>query len=107
MARTPEGHVKAAVVKVLKTHGAYYFFPMTGGFGKGGVPDIIVCHRGCFIGIECKAGKGKPTALQLAEQAKIRAAEGISLIIYETGIEEVNTLLNTITTLFPMKDKDI
>ncbi len=61
---TPEAKVKKKIVAVLKEHGAYYFYPVTGGFGRSGVPDIIVCHAGRFIGIECKAGKNKPTPLQ-------------------------------------------
>ena len=52
---TPEAKVKKKVVDVLKTYGAYYFYPVTGGFGRSGVPDIVVCHLGFFIAIECKA----------------------------------------------------
>lgn len=39
---TPEAKVKAKVVKVLKEFGVYYFYPVTGGFGRSGVPDICV-----------------------------------------------------------------
>ena len=38
--------------------------PSTGGYGSSGVPDIITCYEGRFIGIECKANGNKPTALQ-------------------------------------------
>ncbi len=61
---TPEAKVKALVVSILKKYGAYYFYPVTGGYGSSGVPDIVACYKGRFLGIECKAGKGKPTALQ-------------------------------------------
>ena len=44
--------------------GAYHCMPATGGYGASGVPDIIACYQGRFIGIECKANGGKPTALQ-------------------------------------------
>ena len=74
MAATPEKKVKDAVCKILKQRGAYYFFPVTGGFGRSGIPDIIACYKGNFVAIECKAGKNKPTALQDAEMFKINDA---------------------------------
>lgn len=91
--RTPEGKVKDKVVKILKQYGVYYFFPVTGGFGMSGIPDIICCHNGRFIAIECKAGKNKTTALQDAHLARIRAAGGIAVVINE---ENVNGLAETI-----------
>ena len=85
MSRTPEGKVKDKVVGILKTAGAYYFFPATGGFGRSGVPDIVACYRGQFIGIECKAGKGVLTPLQRLELHKIAAAHGLALVVDETS----------------------
>ena len=61
---TPEAKVKKKVVEQLKKLGAYYFYPVTGGYGKSGVPDIVGCYGSKFFGIECKAGKNKPTPLQ-------------------------------------------
>ena len=59
MAKTPEKKVKEKVTSVLKSIGAYYFYPVSGGYGRSGVPDIIGCYQGKFFGIECKAGAGK------------------------------------------------
>ncbi len=56
---TPEKKVKTKVVAILKTFGAYYFYPVTGGYGASGVPDIVGCYKGKFFAIECKAGKVK------------------------------------------------
>ena len=61
---TPEAKVKKKVVRILKDAGAYYFYPVTGGYGRSGVPDVVACLEGYFLGIECKAGKNKPTPLQ-------------------------------------------
>lgn len=93
---TPEAKVKKKVVDVIKKHKAYYFYPVTGGFGRSGVPDIIVCHRGHFIGIECKAGNNKPTALQLAEMEKIRDAGGQAFVVNEGSLFIVDELLTMI-----------
>ena len=96
MASTPEKKVKDKAVKILKSYGVYYFFPATHGFGRSGVPDIICCAKGKFIAIECKAGKGTTTALQERELQRIRDAGGIALVIDETNIEVVRTILTTI-----------
>lgn len=90
---TPEKKVKAKVVEILKGFGAYYFYASTGGYGASGVPDIICCYRGRFIGIECKAGKGKTTALQEKNIAQIIAQGGLAIVVNEDNIPDVDKLL--------------
>lgn len=86
MAATPESKVKKECVKLLQQYHAYYFFPVTSGYGRSGVADIVVCFRGCYLAIECKAGKGTLTKLQEIELAKVRAAGGETLVINEHNI---------------------
>jgi Holliday junction resolvase len=105
MARTAEGRVKDAVVKILKARNAYYFFPVTGGFGRSGVPDVVACYEGRFIGIECKAGTNKPTALQLAELAKIDKAKGVTMIVNENNVAWIETTLNAIDNLDALRGR--
>lgn len=93
MAQTPEAKVKAKVVAVLKQLRAYYFYPVTGGYGGSGVPDIVGCYHGKFFGIECKAGKNKPTPLQEKNLAAITAMGGIAMVINEDNIDDVRYLL--------------
>ena len=94
MAATPEKKVKDKVVKLLKEAGVYYFYASTHGFGRSGVPDLVCCLQGKFVGIECKAGKNKPTPLQEKEMAAIRAAGGTTLVVNEENINDVKELLN-------------
>ena len=96
MADTPEVKVKKKVVAILKEHRAYYFYPVTGGFGGSGVPDIVGCYNGNFFGIECKAGKNKPTALQQKNLAAIAAVGGVALVVNEDNIEDVGNLMRSI-----------
>jgi hypothetical protein len=93
---TPEAKVKKKVVDVIKKNSAYYFFPATGGYGRSGVPDIVCCYRAVFIGIECKAGNNKPTPLQEAEMAKIRQAQGFTLVVNEQNIDDVQGVFDII-----------
>jgi len=93
---TPEAKVKKKVVAVLKQHKAYFFYPVTGGYGRSGVPDIIVCYNGYFIGIECKAGTNKPTPLQEKNLKDIQAAGGVSLVVNEDNISTVGEILQNL-----------
>jgi Holliday junction resolvase len=96
MALTPEGKVKAKVVKILRDEGVYYFFPATHGYGRSGVPDIICCVTGKFLAIECKAGKNKPTALQIHEIEQIRLAGGVALVANEDNWESVREIIRSL-----------
>lgn len=89
MAATPEKKVKDACVKIIKDFDAYYFFAPANGYGRTGIPDIIICHQGHFLAVECKAGKNKPTALQERELAAIHRAGGSAMVIYEDTINKL------------------
>ena len=105
MAKTPEKKVKESVCKVLTEYGVYYFFPVTGGFGRSGIPDIVCCYKGNFLAIECKAGKNKTTALQDAEILKINRAGGVALVVNEGNLGDVAQLLNTIDYMRELAQK--
>jgi len=100
MASTPEKKVKEKVVAVLKMEEVYYFFPATHGYGRSGVPDIIACVNGHFLGIECKANGNKPTALQIREIERIHASGGAAIVVDETNwhrvIDVVRELKDTV-----------
>jgi hypothetical protein len=94
---TPEKKVKNAVVDILKLYkNLYYFYPVMGGYGAAGIPDIVVCYRGYFIAVECKAGKGKTTALQDKNLKQIRDAEGVALVVNEENLQELQEILDVI-----------
>jgi Holliday junction resolvase len=94
---TPEKKVKNKVVALLKDAGAYCFYPVAGGYGSAGIPDIIACYMGKFIAIECKAGKGKTTALQDRNIAQIKDAGGFAIVVNEENLIDVQEILNHIT----------
>ena len=93
MAQTPEGKVKDAVKKILKSLNIYYFMPATGGYGRSGVPDIVGCVNGRFVAIECKAGLNQPTALQEREMENIKNAGGVAVVINEGSVRGLVDLL--------------
>ena len=93
MAATPEAKVKAGVRKLLDTLGIYHFMPPANGFGRAGIPDIVACMDGHFVAIECKAGKGKTTALQDRELNAILNHGGTVYIAREHNLLELKQLL--------------
>jgi len=94
MAATPESKVKDKVKKILKEYGAYYAMPVASGYGHAGIPDILACYKGRFLGIECKANGGKPTALQLSNLRQIHDAGGVPMIIDEKSIPHLVAVLD-------------
>ena len=93
---TPEGKVKKKVLEMLTASGAYYCMPVTGGYGRSGVPDIIACLHGKFLAVECKAGKGKTTALQEKALADIQKAGGSAMVVNEDNFEALEFVIKFI-----------
>jgi Holliday junction resolvase len=90
---TPEGRVKRKAVVELQKLGMYVFFPATGGFGRSGIPDIVCCYKGKFIGIECKSNGKKPTALQQSNLEEIVNNGGIAIVIDETSVFNLKQII--------------
>ena len=86
---TPESKVKQRVCDILKAAGAWHSMPVTSGYGRSGLPDILACVNGRFFAIECKAGKNTTTALQDRELQRIRFSGGVALVINEGNIHEL------------------
>jgi len=93
---TPEGRVKRKAIAELQKLGMYIFFPATGGFGRSGIPDIVCCYKGKFIGIECKAHGNKPTALQQSNLEEIVNNGGIAIVIDETSVFNLKQIIEEI-----------
>ena len=82
---TPEAKTKKRTLAILAAQDVYYFMPFGGGYGRAGIPDIVCCVNGRFLSIECKAGKGRTTALQDRELQRINDAGGTALVIYDNA----------------------
>ena len=77
------------VKKWLKEHGAWYVKTWGGGYQRSGIPDLIICWKGHFIGLELKSEIGKPSELQKYELDQIRKAGGVSIIARPSEFEEL------------------
>ena len=66
---------------------------MTGGTWRGGCTVVIGCYRSKFFGIEVKAGKNKPTALQMKNLREIEEQGGLALVVNEDNVSHIEELL--------------
>ena len=67
---------------------SWHFKYWAGPYSKSGIPDIIACVNGHFIGIEVKAENGKPSALQVYNIDKINKSGGLGYILYPSQFEK-------------------
>jgi Holliday junction resolvase len=66
-------YIKANGGFVVKFHG--------GPYAEVGIPDLLCCIGGVFVAVEVKQPGKKPTAIQEAKMAEIRAAGGRSFAV--------------------------
>lgn len=74
-----ENKIKDFLKSLPKT---WFFKYWAGPMSKAGIPDIIACVAGTFVGIEVKAPNGKPSELQKRNIRLIRECGGVAYILY-------------------------
>lgn len=91
--RTPsEKSIVDAIVKYLKSIGAWHVKTHGGSYGRAGVPDLLVCYDGQFFAFEVKKPKvGVVTRLQALEIERINKADGIAAVV--TSVVEVERVI--------------
>lgn len=79
--------------KFLKEKGCWTLKTWSNGVQRSGVPDLLVCCNGYFLGVELKAPNGKPSELQIYNINKIIQTGGFGLILYPSQFEEFKNLV--------------
>ena len=82
-----------AIRKYLASLGSDVFFWKEHGsvYGTNGVPDIICCYKGRFLGLECKLPGGRLTELQKRAIEKINRAGGVACRV--ESVEDVKRVI--------------
>jgi hypothetical protein len=96
MPAKPETKLQQKIRKALVEHGGLdlYIFKMHGGpHSPPGVPDLIMCYRGVFVGLEVKMPHraSKVTEVQAHHLNQIRRAGGYSRVV--TAADEAVAIL--------------
>lgn len=88
-----ESTITAEIQRYLGKLPDWWGFKVQGGGSQmRGVPDIVGCYRGLFVGFEVKRPVvGKISALQAHRIEQIKAAKGHAFVVY--GVEDVKRAL--------------
>ena len=90
-----EKDIVNAIMRYLKTVPSCFAWKTHGGmYGTAGIPDIICCYRGRFVGLEVKTPSGKLTKLQEITIQRIEKAKGCAFKV--TSVEEVKEILKNL-----------
>lgn len=79
---TPEKKFETQVKAYLKEQSCWILKTWSNGIQRKGIPDLLVCCNGYFLGVELKADNGKASELQKWNINHIRHAGGIAIILY-------------------------
>lgn len=94
-----EKNFENKIKEYLTENGAWFIKYWAGAaYTKAGIPDILACLNGIFLGIEVKAVGGKPSDLQIVNIREIRKAGGIAIILYPYDYDAFIDLCESIKT---------
>ena len=102
-----EKQFETKIKNYLKSQGAWFVKFFANSFTKNGIPDILACVNGYFIGIEVKAQNGHPSELQMYHCEEIRKSGGFAFVVYPSGFESFKDFIDdlkndTFTTDMPL-----
>lgn len=92
-----EKNIENKIKAYLKSKGAYYFKHHGNQFSQVGVPDIIACYKGHFIGIEVKNETGRTSPLQDVNLQLINTCGGYGIVA--RSVDNVKVILEHIDNL--------
>ena len=78
---TAEGLLKTRIRKKLTDMGIFWSSIQGGPGSKPGDPDLIICLRGRFVGIEVKTSSGRQSPVQKVREEQIIASGGIYKVV--------------------------
>jgi len=91
-----ERDIVAAIKRYLASLGSdvFYFKEHGGVYSTAGIPDIICCYKGRFLGLEVKLPGGRLTELQKRALEKINRAGGIGRRV--ESVDEVRAAIRLV-----------
>jgi hypothetical protein len=94
MPRQPEGKLVAKIREMISDRGgrAFKIHGSGEGFQEIGIPDILACYQGRFIGLEVKMPGGRVSPKQEQILKQIETAGGIAAVV--TSVHEAKKALD-------------
>lgn len=92
----PEKAYENKIRRILTDRGAWVLKTWSNGIQRSGVPDLIVCYKGHFLGLEIKAKGGKVSELQAWNIEGIRKAGGQAMAVFPNDFDDLINLLDSL-----------
>lgn len=86
------------IKRYLNEQGCWNVKFFANAYTKKGVPDILACINGFFVGIEVKAKNGIVSELQKWNISEIRKSGGIAIVLYPQDFEKFKKLVELLKT---------
>lgn len=90
-----ESALSRRMAATIRARGGFVFKVHGGPTMMNGLPDLVGCYKGYFIGLETKMPEGDdPTPIQRLRHKQIRASGGITAVV--RTVKQVNYILDKI-----------
>ena len=89
-----EATIQALILKFLRTLGPACWVIKAAVCNERGVPDILCCYKGRFVGFEVKTAKGRISGPQRVQNERIRRACGRAVVV--RSVADVRAVLEHI-----------
>lgn len=90
-----EKNYEKKIRQYMTDKGSWVLKTFSNGIQRTGIPDLLICYQGRFMGLEVKASNGTPTSLQLWNLSEITKNGGLAYIICPPdGIERLKRLVS-------------
>jgi hypothetical protein len=96
MSRNPESKLVRKIQSRIEERGGRPFKiqGMDESFQEVGIPDLLVCYQGIFLGLEVKLPGEKPSPIQRQVLKSIEVAGGVARVV--CSVEEVDVILDQV-----------
>ena len=89
-----EKNFENRVKKFLEDERCWFVKFFANAYTKSGIPDLLVCCNGFFVGVEVKAPNGKPSELQKRNVRKINQYGGFAVILYPDQFDDFKEMIH-------------
>ena len=81
------------LIKLIEKNNGYVVKFNASAISKIGVPYLLACINGKFVGLEVKKENGKPSEIQLWNIEQIKKSGGIAMVVKPSDYENVEKLI--------------
>ena len=93
---TSEKNFENKIKAFLDEQGCWFVKTWSNGIQRQGIPDLLICCNGYFIGAELKAENGRPSALQIWNINEINKSGGFGMILYPDDFERFKDFIRAL-----------